>query len=200
MNIPRLFPTLLGISQDPNHGSYANSLVDKCLQLSETIKSGGEKWVSKDTYNTMGSHDLFQDKDFTPINDFVVKSVKEFCGEIKVDINEVVTANSWFNIYRKGDYQEYHNHNPCFLSVIYYLKTPKDGAKLFIKNPFDDMLLPQYKESTIDNNTIWEILPKEGMLLIFRSHLEHCVEKHMQNDPRISLAYNFYYFLTNPKL
>jgi hypothetical protein len=33
--------------------------------------------------------------------------------------------------------------------------------------------------------------PISGMLLIFRSHLEHCVEQQKSNTERISLAYNF---------
>ena len=190
MDIHRIFPTLLGVSIDPNHN---DSLVEKCLQIETTTKSGGTEWVSKDTYNTFGSHDITKDKDFTPINDFVMKSVKEYCEVIKVDFNKIVDTQGWFNIYRKGDYQEYHSHNPYLLSAIYYLKTPNEGSKLHLRNPFDDMILPNYTEHNTDNAMSMVIQPEDGMFIIFRSHLRHCVEKHMDDEPRISLAYNFSY-------
>jgi uncharacterized protein (TIGR02466 family) len=185
-----MFPTLIGVNVNPNHD---DSLVSKCLDIESSVQSGGQSWVSKDTYNTMGSHDILKDKDFESINDFVVSSVRQFCKELRIDLNEILPTDSWVNIYRKGDYQEYHNHNPDFLSAIYYLKTPKDSSSLFIKNPFGDMIAPDYTELTIDNKSRQEIEPKDGMLVIFRSHIEHCVEKHMSDEPRISLAYNFSY-------
>tara|TARA_R110002167_G_scaffold364935_1_gene588189 strand:+ start:504 stop:1070 length:567 start_codon:yes stop_codon:yes gene_type:complete len=181
MNIHRLFPTLLGVSTNPNHN---NSLVERCLQLEKTKKSGGKGWVSKDTYNTLGSHNLLEDKDFAPINDFVISSMQEFCQELQFDSLKIFPNEAWFNIYRNGDYQEYHNHNPNLLSAIYYLKTPKEGSKLFLKNPFDDVLDSK-------SNDVQIVQPEDGMFVIFRGHVLHCVEKHTDDEPRISLAYNF---------
>ena len=192
MDIHRIFPTLFGISIDSNRNRN-DSIIEKCLQIETTTKTGSTKWVSKDTYNTLGSHDITKDKDFTPINDFVMKSVKEYCEVIKVDFNKIVGTQGWFNIYRKGDYQEYHSHNPYLLSAIYYLKTPNEGSKLHLRNPFDDMIAPNYTEHNTDNAMSMVIQPEDGMFIIFRSHLQHCVEKHMDDEPRISLAYNFSY-------
>ena len=192
MDIHRIFPTLFGISIDSNRNRN-DSIIEKCLQIETTTKTGSTKWVSKDTYNTLDSHDITKDKDFAPINDFVIKSVKEYCEVIKVDFNKIVGTQGWFNIYRKGDYQEYHSHNPYLLSAIYYLKTPKEGSKLHLGNPFDDMIAPNYTEHNTDNAMSMVIQPEDGMFIIFRSHLQHCVEKHMDDEPRISLAYNFSY-------
>ena len=192
MDIHRIFSTLFGISIDSNRNRN-DSIIEKCLQIETTTKTGSTKWVSKDTYNTLGSHDITKDKDFAPINDFVMKSVKEYCEVIKVDFNKIVGTQGWFNIYRKGDYQEYHSHNPYLLSAIYYLKTPNEGSKLHLRNPFDDMILPNYTEHNTDNAMSMVIQPEDGMFIIFRSHLQHCVEKHMDDEPRISLAYNFSY-------
>ena len=190
MNIQRLFPSLLGTSINPNHN---DSLVSRCLDIQSSTQSGGTNWVSKDTYNTMGSHDILQDENFKPVNDFVMDSVREYCREIKVNTNEIYPEEAWFNLYKKGDYQEYHNHNPHFLSAIYYLKTPKVGSKLFMKSPLNDMIAPNYLKRNIDNTSRQVIQPEDGLFLIFRSHIEHCVEKHTNDEPRISLAYNFSY-------
>ena len=34
--------------------------------------------------------------------------------------------------------------------------------------------------------------PDPGKVIIFRGHMEHAVEAHEDDTPRISLAYNFY--------
>ena len=53
------------------------------------------------------------------------------------------------------------------------------------------MLAPDYTERNADNTSRQIIQPEDGMLVIFRGHLQHCVEKHTNDEPRISLAYNF---------
>ena len=54
-----------------------------------------------------------------------------------------------------------------------------------------DMIPPNYIEYTEDTYERMYITPQAGMLLVFRSHLEHSVEQHEDDDKRISMAYNF---------
>ena len=194
MNIDRFFPTVVATDMNPNHNKYANLLIEKCLHTSKNIDSGGKNWISNSTYNTLNTYNISKVKEFKNVNKFVLDSVKNFCDEIKIDFNKLnhSSGDAWFNISKKGDYQEYHYHAGSVLSVVYYLKTPKDCTKLFFKNPINDMIAPQYTEDTMDNFEFGYIKPKDGMIVIFRSHLEHCVEKQKTDDSRISLAYNFY--------
>jgi hypothetical protein len=52
----------------------------------------------------------------------------------------------WFNIYKKNDYQEFHDHGEHSLSAVYFLKSdPKKDAKLIFKNPIPNSYnMPEY--------------------------------------------------------
>ena len=45
---------------------------------------------------------------------------------------------------------------------------------------------------TEDNSSSWDMPFEEGKLIVFRSDMFHCVEKHNLNTDRISLAINYY--------
>ena len=65
------------------------------------------------------------------------------------------------------------------------------GAKIYFKQPFIDMIEPRYKQFRDDTFQTVFYTPQPGMILIFRSYLEHCVEKHDSDSERITLSYNF---------
>ena len=191
--INRFFPTLIGLEINPHNNLIENKLSKKCFDIEDQIISGGKNWVSNTTYNTIGKYNIFKDDDFKDVNDFVLKSIDKFCDELKIDKEciDKIPNDAWFNIYREGDYQEYHHHGNSVLSVVYFLKVPKNPAKIFFKSPVIDMIPLSYKNYTPDTFERIHFEPQPGMLLIFRSHLEHCVEKQTNKDERISLAYNF---------
>jgi len=191
--IERFFPTLIGYYDNPHHHVLEKDLINRCFELERTAKKGGEGWVSDTTYNTQGTLEIFDDKSFKKINDFVLQKVAEYSNEIGLqdDCVNQIPRDSWFNIYRKGDFQEYHAHGDSILSAIYFIKANDKSAKLYFKSPFQDQLSPEYKGRSADT---WERIfydPKPGRLIIFRSYVEHCVEMQKDKDSRISLAYNF---------
>ena len=82
MNVFRLFPSMMATGVNPNHMKCAMPLVNRCLLLEQSVKSGGQDWVSSETYNTDGAYDITQDKSFNEINSFVLESVKAFCNDL----------------------------------------------------------------------------------------------------------------------
>ena len=193
MILSKYFPTIIGTAINSNHKIIRDDIIKKCYNLKNNVPSGGDNWISNSTYNTIGKHEIFSDPLFLSINDFVVQEVKEYCKllNIKEDFIDYKPNDSWFNIYNKGDYQEYHHHANSVLSVVYFLKTSKNPAKIYFKNPHVDMRPPLYNQYTPDTFERIYFEPIEGMMLIFRSHLEHSVEKQIDEEDRISIAYNF---------
>ena len=80
INMYKYFPTIIGEVINKDHFQYENKLVNKCLHLQEKIKSGGEDWISKETYNTLGKYNLFYDNDFLEINNFINNQVTTGCS------------------------------------------------------------------------------------------------------------------------
>lgn len=198
MNIELLFPTAFGLITNPNHQHIQSKLVSKSFQLSETIESGGHFWESKKPYNTSDNkYNIINDEDFKELNNWVIENINLYTKKTCLK-NKVKCEGGWLNIYKKGDYQEYHSHSYNAISAIYILKSPeKNSSKIFFKSP--DMGRGQLlndRKAMLNNEFQWVndvnvYQPNEGTLIIFPSHILHSVSPHNSDDERITLAYNF---------
>ena len=185
------FPTVIGIVTNPDHKTFENKLTKKCLKLRKKIKSGGKNWISNDTYNTLNTYHLGKDPDFSDINKFVTDQVIKYCLAQSIDLNCLNTKPlAWLSIYKKNNYQDWHSHIPAMISASYYLRCNDSSAKIHFKNPVDG-IPPQILSYNSLNVEQVEFQPKPGMVLIFKSHLYHCVEQQQNNDIRICLSYNY---------
>lgn len=189
MIIERFFPTIIGyaINEDIDN----KELTNYCLKIKNEVKSGGKNWLSNDTYNTSdGKFDITKDEKFKSLNNWISDRVNDYLNLIKSSDN-VKLDGGWLNIYEKGNYQEYHNHPNCAISTIYFLNCDKNSSSVCFKSPYREMLTLKYREDTIDNFDVVCYKPENGKLLIFRSHLEHAVEKQINEGVRITLSHNF---------
>ena len=59
-----LFASLIAFAINKNHNSLEKKLTKKCLQLKKKIKKGGDNWVSQNTYNTLSTYSLVDQKIF----------------------------------------------------------------------------------------------------------------------------------------
>lgn len=102
-------------------------------------------------------------------------------------------TSAWANINHAGHWNTPHQHLPCEWSGVAYIQTPnvaekkvgscQDGDILF----FDPLPLgQQYQRSPYHPYT-----PKQGNMFIFPSYLLHMVAPHFEQEPRISVAFNF---------
>ena len=193
LNLLKYFPTIIGCAINPNHFEIEKDLIEKCYEIKKYTKSGSDSWISNDTYSTIGTYDIKDDLSFSKLNNYVNTNVINYCEQMKIDVKKVDInpSSSWFNIYNKGDFQEFHQHSHNIISAIYILKSDENSGKIYFKNPYNDMLSPAYTEYTSDNFERINFKPQPGMLLIFRSHLEHYVDKNNSDEDRISFAYNY---------
>lgn len=100
----------------------------------------------------------------------------------------------WANVNRRGHYNQIHTHPDSTWSAVYYADAgdppPEDnefaGAltlhspNLAMTNTFFTRVLPNRKF----------IRPESGLMVLFPSFLQHCVEPYEGERPRISLAFN----------
>ena len=184
--IINLFPTPLYTTKfDGDLKIYS----DRCLKLSQKIKKGGGHWINQ-PYNTCEKYNFFEDKTFKPLTDFFDKHVDIFLKSL--NMKKCLNKNAWFNLYSAGDSQEFHAHHWDSVSGIFYLKTTPKDAKTIFKSPLRPY--PTDGDFAQDNPYTWKIYtvePKQGTLLLFKSDLEHCVEKQMTNSQRLTMALNY---------
>jgi uncharacterized protein (TIGR02466 family) len=190
MKIESIFPSTLGISINKNHFEQENDLVKYCLKQLKTIKKGGDLWASK-VYNTCGTKEIVNVEEFKILNNWIFKEVSEYAKEIGFAGKNIITNSSWFNVYNQNDYQEYHDHGGSDISAVYFLKSTKESANLIFKSNEPSGFKHVFVK---DNPYTWKrffIPPHPGQLVVFKSHMQHCVEQHKTNEIRITLAYNF---------
>ena len=183
MIIEKWFPTTIAYDYFQSDVHYTNRLRTKCFELEKQIQKGGEFWQS-DVYNTVNTYDLHKDKDFEKLNKWVDDKVKDYLNEINFLFEDVNKEQAWFNIYRRGDYQETHHHALCVVSAIFILKAGDENTFVSFENPHTDMI---YADTATNVNYKSE----DNKLIIFRSHLKHNVSMHNSDEPRISIAYNY---------
>lgn len=185
------FPTIIAHEYNNNHTDIETHLISCCVAIKENYKSGGEGWISKDTYNTSnGVYNIINDKNFKSLNNWVFKSVDQYAKDTFISGN-LETTGAWFNIYAKHDYQEFHKHPFNSLSAIYILSAPKNSSKIFFKNPADDIFQIIRTEHTMETCQTVYYNSEPGKLIIFPSNISHAVEQHLNDKVRITLSYNF---------
>jgi len=110
---------------------------------------------------------------------------------------------AWANVNEPGDYNNLHNHRGGFWSGVYYVQTgdEKDAGKgggISFRNPTLAPLaaanlkgLPRELKSLFESERT--IQPREGMMLLFPSWLEHQVHPHGMSAPRISISFDAFF-------
>jgi len=106
--------------------------------------------------------------------------------------------NSWVNIHLPNDGAQQHYHGNSLFSGVYYLITPKNcGGLVFHKsstivNLFHSSIRVEYDEANHLHAEEYIIPVEKGDIVFFPSHLTHSVEKNLSNEPRVSMAFNFW--------
>ena len=182
--IEEWFSTPIGtVSSEKEFG-----LTNYCFEIMSKVNSGGSTWVGR-PYNTYLTYDILNDSKFKELNTWVENSVEDFT--ITWGYAKTRPVEAWFNIYNKGDYQEYHVHQGCHFSCIFYLDTKEEDAMtVFQRNPMQMIDYVIDEKTQININQV-SYRPKKGVLLIFKSDTLHMVERKETDDIRITVSYNF---------
>jgi uncharacterized protein (TIGR02466 family) len=106
-------------------------------------------------------------------------------------------TKSWINVNPFGSYNLKHLHPRSLFSGVYYAKIPEGdcGDIMFYRDNVMLSYLPSYVvqdwNDMTSGTTVYK--PREGMLLIFPSWLEHSVTTNLTSEDRISISFNTNY-------
>lgn len=185
------FPTPIYIADNLLTDEENNSVSENFISLSNEIESGGLNWLSQ-PYNTLGTFDLRNSDKFSVLLEKVTTHVNYFASHYNTS-NTYTCKESWGNLYKQGEYQEYHIHTHSTFSAVYYSKSPKDSGDIVFENPFGIDMMEIQNIHTQNNltyqNCSYQAIEKR--LIIFRSHLRHMVKPGNNQSPRISFAFNY---------
>ena len=116
-------------------------------------------------------------------------SIEVFCKIFKKDIKYTM-YNPWLNLYKKGYYQEIHDHADHDISSVFFANDGIDFGKFFFYDRHSCNFSDNYEEFiSYDNQKTPPI--KRGDIMFFSSHILHGVTSHENDDIRKTLSVNF---------
>lgn len=154
-----------------------------------------QKFKRMENNTGLYSHNNTILNDMPVLSELIMQKVKHYMFDhMQYDAQvDFCFTTSWVNKHLEDDYAPYHDHVNSLLSGVYYLKIPKNSGKIQFKNPSEyiskTINFPT-KLSYIHNCDTYSFEPKEGMLLLFPSYLEHMVTPSETSEERYSLAFN----------
>ena len=125
-------------------------------------------------------------------------NITECLSEIGFPQCQLELMPAWFNLYRKGQWQEVHNHfstNDVYLTAVHFLKfDPEVHSPLVLVNSNKTLLQGFRLGSESEGVDYWKIkhpLPvEEGDIVIFPSTIDHQVFPQESEESRITISFN----------
>ena len=108
-------------------------------------------------------------------------------------IGNIDFSLTWINISKPGDFNWPHKHLDSHFSLIYYLKVPKKSGDLIFSNPLtqgNSFYLKEFNNYNSSNANTFKYTPRENMLILFPSNIEHAVERNKSKQDRISIGFD----------
>jgi uncharacterized protein (TIGR02466 family) len=97
---------------------------------------------------------------------------------------------SWVNLHERGGFNYLHMHEASLLSGSFYLQVPAGSGALTFRDPRPGVLHGIIKGSVPNGHADIQLQPSSGLLVLFPSWMEHYVEPHESDEPRICMAFN----------
>src|SRR5579859_992650 len=97
---------------------------------------------------------------------------------------------SWVNIHDRGGFNFLHMHDGCLLSGVFYLQVPPGSGCLTFRDPRPGVIGSPFKGGGANGHSDVQLNPEAGLAVLFPNWLDHYVEPHDNDSPRIALSFN----------
>ncbi len=173
-------------------------ILEKRDELPSERMSNSGGWQSPKTLHTWKAP-CFQTL-VTMVETAVLTILGESIGQDALSSIEQWHIAAWANVNECGDYNMIHNHSGGVFSGVYYVdvgtpdaQRPNSGVLSF-RSPtlaqlaIDNLRAPEPLRKLFKSN--FAIAPKNGLMLVFPSWLEHQVHPYHGHGPRISVSWD----------
>ncbi|MGH8183508.1 MAG: TIGR02466 family protein [Rhodanobacteraceae bacterium] len=97
---------------------------------------------------------------------------------------------SWVNLHDRGGFNFLHVHEGCLLSGSFYLQVPQGSGRFVFRDPRPGVVHGCVKGAVPNGYSDIQLTPQAGLLVLFPCWMEHYVEPHDNDEPRIVIAFN----------
>ena len=97
---------------------------------------------------------------------------------------------SWINMHDRGGFNFLHMHEGSLLSGSFYVRVPPGSGQFVFRDPRPGVILGSVKGGIPNGHADIHLTPSDGLLVLFPCWMEHYVEPHESDEPRITIAFN----------
>jgi len=97
---------------------------------------------------------------------------------------------SWINLHDRGGFNFLHMHEGSLLSGSFYLQVPPGAGEFVFRDPRPGVIHGYVKGGVPNGHADVHLRPSDGLLVLFPCWMEHYVEPHEGDEPRITIAFN----------
>ncbi len=126
---------------------------------------------------------------FAPLRQAIHSGCAAALGEMGVR-GAPFALQSWINLHDRGGFNFLHVHEGCLLSGCFYLSVPAGSGKLVFRDPRPGVIHGYVKGAVPNGYSDIRLAPETGLLVLFPCWMEHFVEPHESDEPRISISFN----------
>jgi uncharacterized protein (TIGR02466 family) len=100
------------------------------------------------------------------------------------------SLQSWINMHDRGGFNFLHMHEGSLLSGSFYISVPSGSGQFVFRDPRPGVISGSIKGGVPNGHADVHLTPSAGLLVLFPCWMEHYVEPHDSDEPRITLAFN----------
>jgi uncharacterized protein (TIGR02466 family) len=97
---------------------------------------------------------------------------------------------SWINLHDRGGFNFLHVHEGSLLSGSFYIKVPPGSGRFVFRDPRPGVIHGYVKGAVPNGYRDIQLTPEPALLVLFPCWMEHFVEPHDSDEPRITIAFN----------
>lgn len=120
-------------------------------------------------------------------------AVRAACQSALTEMGQAERAfylQSWVNLHDRGGFNFLHMHEASLLSGSFYLQVPPGSGQFVFRDPRPGVLHGFVKGGVPNGHADIHLTPSAGLLVLFPCWMEHYVEPHESDEPRITIAFN----------